>query len=285
MGLLELQDISVRFGGIAALDSVTLSIDSGIVSGLIGPNGAGKTTLFNVITGFQRANSGSVVLAGTDVSKLRPYQRARLGLGRTFQRLELFGSLTVRENVLVAAETRHSSDDNEPMSEMVDDCLKRLGLDHMAGRKAATLPTGSARLVELARAVVADPKMLLLDEPSSGLTSQETQNLAVVLSQLAADGMGVLIVEHDMDLIMKACSTIHVLDFGGCSNREARVRCRTIRRCDGLTSVRRRVNRTRQCVPRRGAMGNPIGESIRPMRARLKRSLTCGSARSELATA
>ena len=127
MGLLELQDISVRFGGIAALDSVTLSIDSGIVSGLIGPNGAGKTTLFNVITGFQRANSGSVVLGGTNVSKLRPYQRARLGLGRTFQRLELFGSLTVRENVLVAAETQHSSGANVPTSELVGDCLKRLG--------------------------------------------------------------------------------------------------------------------------------------------------------------
>jgi branched-chain amino acid transport system ATP-binding protein len=214
MGSLDLQDISVRFGGIAALDAVTLSIEPGIVTGLIGPNGAGKTTLFNVITGFQRADSGLVVLNGTNISKMRPYQRARLGLGRTFQRLELFGSLTVRENVLVAAESRRPHGDYVPLSQLADDCLKRLGLDDVADRKAATLPTGSARLLELARALVADPKLLLLDEPSSGLTAQESQNLTGVLSQLAGDGMGVLIVEHDMDLIMKACSTIHVLDFG-----------------------------------------------------------------------
>ena len=215
MALLEVRGVEVSFGGQRALRGVDLDVDAGRVTGLIGPNGAGKTTLFDVVTGLRRPDRGAVVLAGRDVRRLPPHRRARLGLARTFQRLELFGSLTVRDNVLVAAEIgrghlRHPHTARRDAEELID----RLGLRPVADRRADTLPTGSARLVELARALVVRPRVLLLDEPASGLDDVESASLATVIAGVAAQGTAVLLVEHDVALVMDVCERVYVLDTG-----------------------------------------------------------------------
>jgi len=215
VALLQVENVSVRFGGLTAVDGATFSVDAGGVSGLIGPNGAGKTTLFNVITGLQPPTDGRVVLDGTDITRRRPHRRARLGLARTFQRLEVFGSLSARENVLVALEMRRRW--NRTGGDLVaeaDALLDRVGIAAVADRRVELLPTGTARLVEVARALATGPKLLLLDEPSSGLDEAETDALGRLLRELAASGLGVLLVEHDMPLVMETCSHIAVLDFG-----------------------------------------------------------------------
>jgi branched-chain amino acid transport system ATP-binding protein len=214
-GLLEIEEVSVQFGGLLAVDDASISVPSGCVTGLIGPNGAGKTTLFNVITGLQAPSGGRVLLDEADITRRRPYRRARLGIARTFQRLEAFGSLTARENVLVALEMRRRwATSRYDCAKIADELLDRVGITRVADTRVEALPTGSARLVELARALATDPKVLLLDEPSSGLDEQETDALGVLLHQLTADGLGVLLVEHDMPLVMEACTHISVLDFG-----------------------------------------------------------------------
>ncbi len=184
-----------------------------MVTGLIGPNGAGKTTLFNVITGLQPMSSGSVRFDDRDISRTKPHRRARLGMARTFQRLESFGSMTVYENVLVAAEMRAAAAERTPEARVAD-LLERLGLEGDAEQRADSLPTGRARLVEIARALATGPRLLLLDEPASGLSDEETENLATLLVELAGNGLAVLLVEHDVPLVMRVCATINVLDFG-----------------------------------------------------------------------
>jgi branched-chain amino acid transport system ATP-binding protein len=213
--LLQTEGVSVRFGGITALDGVSLAADAGQVTGLIGPNGAGKTTLFNVITGLQNPTQGRVVIDGKDVTATGTHRRARLGVARTFQRLEVFGSMTARENVLVAAEIRRrwSRDRSSPKS-MTDELLDRVGIRPVADERVDALSTGLARLVELARALATRPRLLLLDEPGSGLDSNETEAFADLLVELAGDGIAILLVEHDVDLVMRVCQWIHVLDFG-----------------------------------------------------------------------
>jgi len=215
VGLLEIEEVSVQFGGLLAVDDASISVAQGCVTGLIGPNGAGKTTLFNVITGLQAPTGGRVVLDGVDVTRRRPYRRARLGIARTFQRLEAFGSLTARENVLVALEMRRRwATARYDSGKLADELLERVGITHVAGKRVESLPTGTARLVELARALATEPKVLLLDEPSSGLDEQETDALGALLHELTSGGLGVLLVEHDMPLVMESCSFINVLDFG-----------------------------------------------------------------------
>ncbi len=237
----------MRFGGVSALSEVSLSVQPGTVTGLIGPNGAGKTTLFNVISGLQTPGRGSVHLFDIDVTTMKPHHRARLGLARTFQRLELFGSLSVGENVQVGLESRvkwwqwgplrriarrtprqaasrrgkaPSVDDGtigpaeSREADVCDRLLDGVGLQGFADHYAASLPTGSARMVELARALAIGPKLLLLDEPGSGLDEAESAALGQLLTRLAADGMAVLLVEHDMELVMRICDHIYVLDFG-----------------------------------------------------------------------
>jgi branched-chain amino acid transport system ATP-binding protein len=215
MALLEVKDVSVRFGGVQALDDVTFDVAEGAVTGLIGPNGAGKTTLFNVVTGLQAPNSGAIVLDGRDVTNMRPHRRARLGMARSFQRLETFGTLSVRDNVLVAAEMRRgwSRDGSSPRA-VTSEILEQIGLLEVEGERVDTLPTGTARLVEVARALAARPRLLLLDEPSAGLNDRETTDLGDLLVRLSATGLGVLLVEHDMRFVMGTCQYIHVLDFG-----------------------------------------------------------------------
>lgn len=211
MAVLEVDEVAVTFGGLAALSSVDLVAEAGTITGLIGPNGAGKTTLFNVICGLQRAKRGRVKLDGRDVTGARTFNRARLGLARTFQRLEVFGSLTTRENLLVAAEMQRSGRDPHAVAQAI---LDEVGLSEYADAHVDSIPTGLARLVELGRALATDPRVLLLDEPSSGLDETETEAFGDLLLRLAGRGLAVLLVEHDVELVMRVCSQIYVLDFG-----------------------------------------------------------------------
>jgi branched-chain amino acid transport system ATP-binding protein len=216
MALLDVRQVSVSFGGLQALSEVSIDVQVGHVTGLIGPNGAGKTTLFNVVTGLLGPNTGRVDLDGRDITRRKPHQRARLGIGRTFQRLETFGSLTARENVLVAAEMRRgwSHDRKRSPGVIADEILERVGLQAVAEDRVDRLPTGTARLVELGRALATQPRVLLLDEPSAGLNESETATLGELLREVAGSGLAVLLVEHDMSFVMGTCERIHVLDFG-----------------------------------------------------------------------
>jgi len=215
MALLEITEVSVRFGGVLALNDVSLGADPGLITGLIGPNGAGKTTLFNVVTGLQRPTRGTVLLDGETITELPPYKRARRGLARTFQRLELFGTLTVRENVEVAASIARSWVGEKVTREVAADRLvEKVGLSAVADVRADALPTGQGRLVELARSLATQPRVLLLDEPASGQDVAETEHFAELLRDLAREGMAIVLVEHDMSLVMSVCDYIHVLDFG-----------------------------------------------------------------------
>jgi branched-chain amino acid transport system ATP-binding protein len=212
---LEARGISVHFGGRSALADTTVEVERGAVTGLIGPNGAGKTTLFNVVCGLLAPASGRVVLAGHDVTGRPPHRRARLGLARTFQRLELFTSLTVRDNVRVGGDIhqRWSRGRHDTAAE-AQRMLELAGLAAVADREVAELPTGRARMVELARALMTRPIVLLLDEPAAGQTRAETEAFGRLLRRLAADGLAICLVEHDMSLVMDVCETVHVLDHG-----------------------------------------------------------------------
>ena len=215
--VLLVDGIDVAFGGVQALKQVSLTAISGQITGLIGPNGAGKTTFFNVVTGLEKPRAGRVVLVGTDVTTLPTHRRARLGVARTFQRLEVFGSLDVRGNIRAAAEFHRSwsNDDTDTDPAAVTEAvLHQVGLLSVADQRVEGLPTGLARLVELGRALATAPRLLLLDEPASGLSAAETEAFAQVLRDVAATGTAVLIVEHDVDLVMKICAQVHVLDFG-----------------------------------------------------------------------
>ena len=213
---LTVEDVTVQFGGNVALDRVSFSAEAGVVTGLIGPNGAGKTTLFNVVTGLQNPTRGRVLLGDRDVTRLAPHKRARAGLGRTFQRLELFSLLSVRSNIRVAADLHrgYTRDRGIDPDAVADEILERLGIGALAESRVDQLPTGLARLVEVGRALATRPRVLLLDEPASGQDETETAALADLLRALAADGMAVVLVEHDVDLVMQTCERIHVLDFG-----------------------------------------------------------------------
>lgn len=215
MALLSVEEVAVRFGGVMALEDVEIDADLGHVTGLIGPNGAGKTTCFNVITGLQEPTRGRIRIDGKDVTRARAHRRARLGVGRTFQRLEVFGSLTARENVLVAAEIkRRWSHDRSSPREITEQVIDRVGIRDFAEERCDSLPTGRARLVELARTLATRPRLLLLDEPGSGLDTTETESFGDLLVALATDGLAILLVEHDVELVMRVCRRIHVLDFG-----------------------------------------------------------------------
>jgi branched-chain amino acid transport system ATP-binding protein len=217
----------VRFGGHLAVSDVDLDVEAGAVTGLIGPNGAGKTTTFNLICGVLPPTGGRVILDGRQITGLSTHERARLGIGRTFQRLEVFGSMTARENVLVAAEVRRGWGRTHPtgpqllaggrelsLGDEVDLLIGRLGLADVADVRAGQLPTGQARLVEIARALAIRPRVLLLDEPASGLDDAESVQLGGLMAELAADGLAILLVEHDVSLVMRVSSHVYVLDFG-----------------------------------------------------------------------
>jgi branched-chain amino acid transport system ATP-binding protein len=212
---LEVREVSVRFGGHLALDRASFVAEAGRITGLIGPNGAGKTTMFNAITGLVSPSSGWIFLGDRDVSHVRLHRRARAGLARTFQQLELFTMLTVRENIRVAADVhRRWSRDPEDPAELTEAIIERVGLGAVADARVTQLPTGQGRLVELGRALACKPRVLLLDEPASGQDDTETARFGALLSELAATGTAVVLVEHDMSLVMDVCDTVHVLDLG-----------------------------------------------------------------------
>jgi branched-chain amino acid transport system ATP-binding protein len=206
----------MKFGGAAALTDVDITAAPGAITGLIGPNGAGKTTLFNCVTGLLEPSSGSVLLEGVDITSLAPFRRARSGVARTFQRLELFTSLSVRDNIRVAGEIRGRWGRGKRIDPRVeaDAVIKLLGLTQLADRDVSEIPTGMARRVEMGRALMTRPKILLLDEPASGQDEQETEEFGELLLQLCQQGTAILLVEHDVSLVMKVCSYIQVLDFG-----------------------------------------------------------------------
>jgi branched-chain amino acid transport system ATP-binding protein len=217
--ILVVEHISVNFGGHRALSDVGIDAPAGRITGLIGPNGAGKTTLFNVIMGMQAPIAGRVLLDGRDLARLDTHRRARLGLGRTFQRLELFTDLSVRDNLRVAGEIRNTwrLGPHQPRTNAKDEAervLDLVGLRKIAEAEVSAIPTGQARLVELGRSLMTRPRVLLLDEPASGQTEEETEAFGALLSLLTGDGLAVVLVEHDMALVMAVCDHIHVLDFG-----------------------------------------------------------------------
>jgi len=224
--LLEVRDVSMRFGGLQALNTVSLSVGPGEAVGIVGPNGAGKTTLFNCVCGTLRPSSGSVSFEGRVIDHLAPYRRARLGIRRTFQRVEVFPEMTVRDHVLVAERARRGDGrlwkdllnrgsarpDELTQAEAV---LELVGLDELAEVPVAALSLGHCRLVELARALAGTPRLLLADEPSSGLDIHETNHLADVLRRVGQERhMAVLLVEHDLPMVARTVDRVVVLDFG-----------------------------------------------------------------------
>lgn len=226
---LEIEELTVAFGGLVALDGISLHAPRGQITGLVGPNGAGKTTLFNVCSGFTPPTRGRVILDGDDVTHTSVPARARRGLGRTFQRMELFTTLTVRENVSIAYEAGSITEDplkfvglrsngnafRRLMNERVDHILETVRLTDVANVAAGALPTGRGRLVELARLIARDPTFFLLDEPSSGLDERESEEFGRMLVELmTAEQRGMLLVEHDMSLVLAVTSEVYCLDFG-----------------------------------------------------------------------
>ena len=225
---LELRDIGVRFGSFDAVDGVSLEVQAGEIVGLIGPNGAGKTVTFNVVTGLQPMNRGQVLVDGVDVSKVPAHGRTALGLARTFQVVQLFAGMSVLENLMVAAHRftsaglvtdalrlpgRRRALDSARERAMV--VLTFLGLQHLADTEVSALPVGQARLVELARALCLKPKVLLLDEPASGLDPAETADFVALLAEIRETvGCGMLLVEHDMGVVMPLCDRVVVMNFG-----------------------------------------------------------------------
>jgi ABC-type branched-subunit amino acid transport system ATPase component len=223
---LSVEHLTVRFGGLKAVSDLSLHAAAGIVTGLIGPNGAGKTTTFNACTGFVRATAGSVRLGSVRLDHHGASKRAEMGLGRTFQRMELWDNMTVAENVALGPECFYSGQrpwghliasrrQRRDVAQRAEAALDRCEIEHLAGRTVGDVSTGQRRLVELARAMASPFRFLLLDEPSSGLDVAETERFGRILSDFVAEtGIGILLVEHDMALVAAVCRYIYVLDFG-----------------------------------------------------------------------
>jgi branched-chain amino acid transport system ATP-binding protein len=231
-GRLEGIGIVKRFGGVTAVAGVSVETKAGTIAALIGPNGAGKTTLFQCLTGVETPDDGQVRLNGYDITARNPDARARLGIGRTFQQLAIFETMTVADNLRVAAENRTTAPalrriggliagligvtvgDQTPNELRVDEVIGRLGLADVRDVPAGTLPTGTLRLVELGRALCHDPQVLLLDEPASGLDTNETRELQQVLGDVASTGVAILLVEHDVELVFHLADRVYAMAEG-----------------------------------------------------------------------
>ena len=215
MGLLTLENARLRFGGIVALDDVSLDVAEGTIAGLIGPNGAGKTTAFNVITGLYRLESGNVAFDGRSLRRTPPSRMVKLGIARTFQNVELFPTMTVLENVLVGAHTVTRFQRERTARGHALETLAYVGIADVATRPAAGLPFGTLKRIELARALVSSPRLILLDEPAGGLNHEEVDELATFIRRLRDERkLTVLLVEHHMNLVMEVSDHVTVLNFG-----------------------------------------------------------------------
>jgi branched-chain amino acid transport system ATP-binding protein len=225
--MLTLDSVSRHFGGLQALNSVNMTVPAGKITGLIGPNGAGKTTLINNISGLDHPTSGSIRLADADITHTPPHRIARLGIARTYQNIRLFGEMTALENLLISQHTRGAATAFESMifaprfrreerrlRETALHLLERFNLTQVAHTRAGALPYGDQRRLELARALGTTPKLILLDEPTAGMNPVETRELGEQILRLNADGITVLVIEHDMSLIRQVCEEIYVLSFG-----------------------------------------------------------------------
>jgi branched-chain amino acid transport system ATP-binding protein len=211
MPLLAVDDVTLRFGGIVALDGVSFEVEKGQISGLIGPNGAGKTTAFNIITRLYKPNSGRVTFDGRSLLRRSPHRIVKVGIARTFQNLQLFRTMSVLENVLVGAHSRGRKAGTGAALAALD----VVGLRELSGRQAAALPYGTQKRVELARALAAGPRLLLLDEPAGGLNHEEVTELGALIRHLRDElGLTVLLVEHHMNLVMSVSDHVTVLNFG-----------------------------------------------------------------------
>jgi len=215
MALLSLQNATLRFGGIVALDDVSFDVSEGTIAGLIGPNGAGKTTAFNAITRLYRLDSGEIAFDGRSLVRTPPSRIVRLGIARTFQNVELFPTMTVLENVLVGAHSGSFLERERSVRRRALDALEYVGIGSVAGRPASGLPFGTLKRIELARALVSKPRLLLLDEPAGGLNHEEVDELAAFIRRLRDERkLTVLLVEHHMNLVMRVSDHVHVLNFG-----------------------------------------------------------------------
>lgn len=227
MMLLETHRLSKSFGGLRAVDEVDFAVAAGSITGIIGPNGAGKTTLFNVISRALPASSGRIVFGGQDVTTLEPHQVARLGIARTFQATTLFSEATTLENVLVGYRQRTRAGvldalirtsrlkrEEDDAHAAARDTLAIVGLEHHAKRRAQDLTQEQQKRLAIALALVAKPRLLLLDEPSAGINSEQTRGLIALIELIAAGGVTVLLIEHQMQVVMQLCQRIMVLDYG-----------------------------------------------------------------------
>lgn len=226
MSLLDATGVCKHFSGITALDDVSLTVETGEPVGLIGPNGAGKTTFFNCLLGMLRSDRGRVMFNGRDITRMPVYRRARLGFGRTFQRVELFTGMTVRDHLFVAERARHGTGrfwkdvlnlaaPTKDERSRTDHTLELLGLMDVADKPIESLSLGRARLVEVGRALMTEPLLLLLDEPSSGLDQSETMDLVGTLQAVQRErGTAILLVEHDVEMVQAFATRLYVLDFG-----------------------------------------------------------------------
>ena len=225
--LLETKNLTVKFGGVTALNEVNLQVNEGEIAALIGPNGAGKTTVFNIVTGYYKPNSGEINLDGKSIISLRPSIIARSGLARTFQNIRLFGDMTTLENVTTAADGLNKSGligslfgsprsrrDEKQSADKASELLKFIGLSHCAHQVSKNLSYGDQRRLEIARALALDPKVLLLDEPAAGFNPREKVELGELIKKIRDSGKSVLLIEHDMSLVMKVSDRVTVLDFG-----------------------------------------------------------------------
>jgi branched-chain amino acid transport system ATP-binding protein len=227
MALLEVQSVRRSFGGLVAVDGVSLTVSSGQIKGVIGPNGAGKTTLFNIISGLLKPDSGQIRFKDRAITGLKPYQIAHAGISRTFQNPSLFLQMDVLQNVMVGRHSRTRWDflgcglrwpgqphEERAIREAARAQLDYVGLSHLADWPAAALPFGQRRMVELARALATDPQMLLLDEPASGLNTRETEDLGLLIRKIRDRGITILLVEHDMSVVMSLSDDILVMHNG-----------------------------------------------------------------------
>jgi len=225
--ILRIQNLTKNFGGLLAVKNVSFDVAYGLIKAIIGPNGAGKTTLFDLITGLERPASGQIYFGGKDITRLKPYQRAAIGLSRTFQVPRIFENMSVLENVLIGRHmqgraglldgllnTRRSRKEDRAMRSYCLHLLEQVGLVDKAEEEAGNLPYGQIKTLEIARAMASEPKLLLLDECAAGLTPQEANEIAAIVDAVRGEGVTVLMVEHDMRLVMSLSDEIVVLNFG-----------------------------------------------------------------------